>query len=137
MDFEGVVPGITHLISGSKKNNLLFMPASLVSVDQRKLELSATTAQPQAEVEPIDLPPPIWAPPEEKANPVHSNLPSHPFRHPPPSQPPGNSPPASLSVGSAIQLVQDPSRTGVIRWTGYLPGAPLLIAGVELVSSTM
>ena len=133
MDFEGAIRGITHLISG-KKNNRLFMPASLVSVDQRKLELSATTAQPQAEVEPIDLPPPIWAPPEEKANPVHS-IPS--FHPPPPSQPPGTSPAASLSVGSAVQLVQDCSCTGVIRWTGYLPGAPLLIAGVELVSSTM
>ena len=214
-----------YLISGSKKTNLLFMPASLVSVDQSKLDPTPqhqseypspavhpdqpptfqtvtesdqptdyqhnqptsyppgtqpgphpdyppsyhppAVSQPSALMEnpgtlnpehqnrpphsqdptihggyppvtePIDLPPPIWVPPEEKANPVHSNIPSHPFHHPPPSQPPATFPPASLSVGSAVQLVQDPSRTGVIRWTGYLPGAPLLIAGVELVSSTM
>ena len=72
-------------------------------------------------------------------------LPAHP--HPPPhkqpqSEPhnlayanlPGAPPPAGLEVGSPVQLVQNPGRTGVIRWMGYLHGIQGAIAGVELVS---
>ena len=47
---------------------------------------------------------------------------------------PGAPPPAGLEVGSPVQLVQDPGRTGVIRWMGYLQGIQGAIAGVELVS---
>ena len=43
--------------------------------------------------------------------------------------------PAKLTVGSPVQLIQDHSRTGVIRWMGTLPEAKRYIAGVELVSS--
>jgi len=60
--------------------------------------------------------------------------PQHMPQHMAYAGPPGAPPPAGLEVGSAVQLAQDPSRTGVIRWTGYLPGRPGLIAGVELVS---
>ena len=72
-------------------------------------------------------------------------LPAHP--HPPPheqpqSEPhnlaylnlPGAPPPAGLEEGSPVQLVQDPGRTGVIKWMGYLHGIQGAIAGVELVS---
>ena len=42
-----------------------------------------------------------------------------------------------LGVGSPVQLVGDPSRTGVIRWTGKLLEVTGYIAGVELVSYYM
>ena len=39
-----------------------------------------------------------------------------------------------LGIGSPVQLVGDPSRTGVIRWIGTLPETKGYVAGVELVS---
>ena len=39
-----------------------------------------------------------------------------------------------LQVGSPVALVQNPSRHGVIRWLGTLPGILGTTAGVELVS---
>ena len=41
--------------------------------------------------------------------------------------------PTALEVRSPVQLVQDPSRHGVIQWLGNLPKRQELIAGVELV----
>ena len=41
---------------------------------------------------------------------------------------------AGLGVGSPVQLIQDPNRTGVIKWIGPLPEIKGTIAGVELVS---
>lgn len=40
----------------------------------------------------------------------------------------------ALLLGLSVSLANDSNCTGVIRWTGYLPGRPGLIAGVELVS---
>ena len=68
---------------------------------------------------------------------------SHPHLHEQPqSEPfnlaystlPGAPPPVDLEVGSPVQLVQDPGRTGVIKWMGCLQGIQGLIAGMELVS---
>ena len=42
--------------------------------------------------------------------------------------------PSGLEVGSAVQLVNNDSRTGVIRWIGTFPGMQGVIAGLELVS---
>ena len=62
----------------------------------------------------------------------------HPTQHTPQhvayAGQPGAPPPAGLGVDSAVQLVQDSNRTGVIRWIGYFPGIQGLKAGVELVS---
>ena len=44
--------------------------------------------------------------------------------------------PANLGIDSPVQLIQDASRTGVIRWMGTLPEAKGVVAGVELVSLT-
>ena len=41
---------------------------------------------------------------------------------------------AGLGVGSPVQLIQDPNRTGVIKWIGPLREIKGTIAGVELVS---
>ena len=41
---------------------------------------------------------------------------------------------AGLGVGSPVQLIQDPNRTGVIKWIGPLPEIKGSLAGVELVS---
>ena len=41
---------------------------------------------------------------------------------------------SDLEVGAPVELVQDPSRHGVIRWLGTLPGILGTTAGVELVS---
>ena len=46
----------------------------------------------------------------------------------------GEAIPPGLGKGSFVQLVGDPSRHGVIKWTGTLPEAKGPIAGVELVS---
>ena len=43
-------------------------------------------------------------------------------------------PPSDLDVGSAVQIANNDSRTGVIRWLGLLPGVQGLIAGLALVS---
>ena len=43
-------------------------------------------------------------------------------------------PPSDLDVGSAVQIANNDSRTGVIRWIGLLPGVQGLIAGLALVS---
>ena len=43
--------------------------------------------------------------------------------------------PSGLEVGSAVQIANNDSRTGVIRWIGEFLGMQGLIAGVELVSS--
>ena len=48
--------------------------------------------------------------------------------------PPGQ-PTPTLEVGSPVQLVQDSSRHGVVRWLGTLPEIQGAIAGVELVRS--
>ena len=40
-----------------------------------------------------------------------------------------------FSLGSTVQLSPDPSRYGVIRWIGTLPGIEGRITGVELVSN--
>ena len=41
----------------------------------------------------------------------------------------------SFSIGSAVQLKSDPSRYGIIKWIGALPGTlEGCIAGVEMVS---
>ena len=48
--------------------------------------------------------------------------------------PPDPSLSAGLGIGSPVQLVGDPSRTGVIRWIGTLPETKGYVAGVELVS---
>ena len=42
--------------------------------------------------------------------------------------------PANLGVGSPVQLMQDHTRHGVVRWLGDLREVKGLIAGVELVS---
>ena len=47
---------------------------------------------------------------------------------------PSQAPPA-LDIGSPVELVQDPSRHGVVKWLGPLPEARGLVAGVELVST--
>ena len=73
---------------------------------------------------------------------------SHPqtqplHHHPPHPQPrqnvayDGQQTPATslgLEVGSAVQLANNDSRTGVIRWIGNFSGLQNTIAGVELVS---
>ena len=41
---------------------------------------------------------------------------------------------AGLEVGSAVQIANNDSRTGVVRWIGPLPGVQGEVAGVELVS---
>ena len=43
---------------------------------------------------------------------------------------------AGVEVGSHVQLIQDLSCTGVIRWMGHLPEIHGYIAGVELVSQS-
>jgi ubiquitin thioesterase CYLD len=40
--------------------------------------------------------------------------------------------PAGLEVGSAVQIANNDSRTGVVRWIGPLPGVQGEVAGVEL-----
>jgi hypothetical protein len=45
--------------------------------------------------------------------------------------------PATLEVGSSIELVGNPSLHGVIMWMGTLPGVRGTIAGVELVGSVV
>ena len=67
---------------------------------------------------------------------------NHPSAQPGPQHvvytgPPGTTPPRDLDIGSVVQLAPDPSRTGVIRWTGNLPEIQGLIAGVELVSDVL
>ena len=47
---------------------------------------------------------------------------------------PTQGPPANMGVGSPVELVQDPTRHGVVMWLGTLPEARGLVAGVELVS---
>ena len=46
-----------------------------------------------------------------------------------------SAPPSDLEVGSGVQIANNDSRTGVIRWIGEFPGMQGLIAGVELVST--
>ena len=48
--------------------------------------------------------------------------------------PPDQTYSAGLGVGSPVQLIQDPNRTGVIKWIGPLSEIKGTIAGVELVS---
>ena len=43
-------------------------------------------------------------------------------------------PATALEVGSLVQLVEDPTRTGRIRWMGTPPETKAFMAGVELVS---
>ena len=45
--------------------------------------------------------------------------------------------PATLEVGSSVELLGNPGRHGVIRWMGTLPGVRGTIAGVELVGSVV
>ena len=40
---------------------------------------------------------------------------------------------SQLRVGSQVELIKDPSVTGVIRWIGNLPDINGDIAGIELV----
>ena len=47
---------------------------------------------------------------------------------------PTQGPPANMGVDSPVELVQDPTRHGVVKWLGTLPEARGLVAGVELVS---
>ena len=42
-------------------------------------------------------------------------------------------PTPDLGVGSPVELLQDSSRRGVVRWLGSLPETRGLVAGVELV----
>ena len=42
-----------------------------------------------------------------------------------------------LEVGSAVQIVNNDSRTGVVMWIGTLPGVQGEVAGVELVSFSL
>ena len=41
---------------------------------------------------------------------------------------------AGLEVGSAVQIANNDSRTGVVMWIGILPGVQGEVAGVALVS---
>jgi hypothetical protein len=45
--------------------------------------------------------------------------------------------PATLEVGSSVELLGNPGRHGVIRWMGTLPGVRGTIAGVELIGSVV
>lgn len=78
--------------------------------------------------------------PHPPSQPPHSQ-PPHP--HPPQPQPRHNMaydgqqtpvPSLGLEVGSVVQVANNDSRTGVIRWIGNFPGMQGTIAGVELVS---
>ena len=57
-----------------------------------------------------------------------------------PSTQPGHSiayaghPTPALDLGSAVQLVGDHNRHGIVRWLGQLAGIQGAIAGVQLVS---
>ena len=50
-------------------------------------------------------------------------------------RPQHSAPPSGLEVDSVVQIANNDSRTGVIRWIGEFPGMQGLIAGVELVST--
>ena len=73
--------------------------------------------------------------------------PPHPHQPLPQSQPrqhhvaydgqQGSAPPSGLEVGSAVQIANNDTRTGVIRWIGTFPSMQGVIAGVELVSDTI
>ena len=103
--------------------------------DKRKISDSASTRR---ETDHIydDLPP---QPPRQALHDPehHSNHGQHPTllgQYIPYIRPPDQTFSAGLGVGSPVQLIQDPNRTGVIKWIGPLPEIKGTIAGVELVS---
>ena len=152
-----------HLIPGSKKTNLLFMPASLVSVDQSKLD---PTPQHQSEYPSpavhSDQPPTFQTVTESnKPTDYQHNQPANypPGTQPGPHQdhPPAVSQPSAgpahthftvappdqacysdLEIGSVVEVITTTAvpRYGVIKWIGRLPNVNYDIAGIELVGQS-